>query len=161
MCSIFGINEKFDAKLEELVKKMEERLADMEDKQDSDYESNRRKFSELEDKVEDLNLSLSDQQKRHEEHIGELRQQLELSNSKHKELQLRVDLLEQTLEASVQHKDNREEISGHSNLAADIEVLREKVHQQSGEKFQNVTNFPRGDNNNRSLLTVSGYSNSQ
>ena len=31
MCSIFGINEKFDAKLEELVKKMEERLADMND----------------------------------------------------------------------------------------------------------------------------------
>ena len=115
--------------MEEIVKKMEERLADIEDKQDSDYESNKGKFLEL----EDLHESLTSQQKNYEEDIRDLRHQLELSNIKQNELQRKIDHLEEAREISDQHEEKREEGSGVSELVADIEVLREKVAQQSGD----------------------------
>ena len=65
MCSLFGFNEKLEFKLEEIVKKFEDRLADIEDKQDNDYENNKSKFDFLEDKIDSLNQLLEDQQKQH------------------------------------------------------------------------------------------------
>ena len=65
MCSLFGFNEKLEFKLEEIVKKFEDRLADIEDKQDNDYENNKSKFDFLEDKIDSLNQLLEEQQKQH------------------------------------------------------------------------------------------------
>ena len=80
MCSLFGGNEKLEKKLEDFVKKMEDRMADIEDKQDGDDENNKEKFTELEDQLEKLQVRMTDQQDRYEENMRELRHQLELAN---------------------------------------------------------------------------------
>ena len=82
---LFGVNEKWETKFEDLVKKLEERLSDIEDKQDSDYESNKKRFADVEDKMEDLGTMFNDQQQRYEEEIKDLRFQLDEANMKPKE----------------------------------------------------------------------------
>ena len=72
MCSFFGLNEKFHVKIDEIVKKFEDRLADIEDKQDSDYESNKSRFNEMEDKIDDLTNTISSQQQNYDRTIKDL-----------------------------------------------------------------------------------------
>ena len=110
-------------------------MADIEDKQDSDYESNKEKFLDLEEKLDNLNESLANQERHYEEDIRDLRRQLEISSTKQRELQLKIDKLEEARESSGQDEEKREEVDGVSELAAGIEVLRDKVDQQAGEDF--------------------------
>ena len=136
MCSLFGGNEKLEIKMEDLVKKLEDRMADIEDKQDGDDENNKEKFTELEDKLESLQLRMTDEQHRYEENIKELRHQLELANIKQNEFQQKIDHLEETLEKSLQQQESfRAESSRTLNNDADIEQLIEKIHQQSGKMY--------------------------
>ena len=122
-----------EMKIEELVKKLEDRMADIEDKQDSDEDNNKERFTELEEKLENLQVRLADQQHSYEENIKELRHQLELANIKQNEFQQKIDHLEETLEKSVQQQErHRAESSRQLHTDADIEVLIEKIHQQSG-----------------------------
>ena len=110
-------------------------MADIEDKQDSDYESNKEKFLDLEEKLDNLNESLANQERHYEEDIRDLRRQLEISSTKQRELQLKIDKLEEARERSGKDEEKREEVDGVSELAAGIEVLRDKVDQQAGEDF--------------------------
>ena len=136
MCSLFGGNEKLEIKMEDLVKKLEDRMADIEDKQDGDEENNKEKFTELEDKLESLQVRMTEQQDRYEENIKELRHQLELANIKQNEFQQKIDHLEETLEKSLQQQESfRAESSRQLNNEADIEVLIEKIHTQSGRFY--------------------------
>ena len=125
-----------EMKMEDLVKKLEDRMADIEDKQDGDEENNKEKFTELEDKLESLQVRMTDQQDRYEENIKELRHQLELANIKQNEFQQKIDHLEETLEKSLQQQESvRAESSRQLHTEADIEVLMEKIHQQSGRFY--------------------------
>ena len=103
MCSLFGGKEKLEMKIEDFVRKFEDRMADIEDKQDGDDENNKEKFTELEDKLEKLQVRMTDQQDRYEENIKELRHQLELANIKQNEFLQKIDHLEETLEKSQRH----------------------------------------------------------
>lgn len=116
-------------------------MADIEDKQDSDYESSKEKFLDLEEKLDNLNESLANQERHYEEDIRDLRRQLEISSTKQRELQLKIDKFEEVREKSEQDKEKREEVDGVSELAAGIEVLRDKVDQQTGEDFQEQNSF--------------------
>ena len=101
-------------------------MADIEDKQDGDEENNRERFTELEDKLESLQLRLTEEQQRYEENIKELRHQLELANIKQNEFQQKIDHLEETLEKSLQQQESlRAESSRQLHNDADIEVLIE------------------------------------
>ena len=121
-------------KIEDFVKKFEDRMADIEDKQDGDDENNKEKFTELEDKLEKLQVRMTDQQDRYEENIKELRHQLELANIKQNEFLQKIDHLEETLEKSLQQQESfRAESSRTLNNDADINQLIEKIHQQSGK----------------------------
>ena len=136
MCSLFGGNEKLEIKMEDLVKKLEDRMADIEDKQDGDEENNRERFTELEDKLESLQLRMTEEQHRYEENMKELRHQLELANIKQNEFQQKIDHLEETLEKSLQQQESfRAESSRQLHNDADIEVLIEKIDQQSGRFY--------------------------
>ena len=123
-------------KMEDFVKKFEERMADIEDKQDGDDENNKDKFTELEDKLEKLQVRMTEQQDRYEENIRELRHQLEMANIKQNEFQQKIDLLEETLEKSLQQQESfRAESSGQLHKDAEVEVLIEKIQRQSGRFF--------------------------
>ena len=122
-----------EQKLEDFVKKLEDRMADIEDKQDGDDENNKEKFSELEDKLEKLQVRMTEQQDSYEENIRELRHQLEVATIKQNEFRQKIDLLEETLEKSLQQQESfRAESSRQLHNDADVEVLIEKIHQQSG-----------------------------
>ena len=98
-------------------------MADIEDKQDGDDENNKEKFTELEDKLEKLQVRMTDQQDRYEENIKELRHQLELANIKQNEFLQKIDHLEETLEKSLKQQESfRAESSRQLHNDADIEV---------------------------------------
>ena len=133
MCSFFGLNEKFDVKIDEIVKKFEDRLADIEDKQDSDYESNKSRFNEMEDKIDDLTNTISIQQQNYDRTIKELQRTIETSSEKQKELEKTIDQLNsKILKISSDTEKLNKEKDKTPSLESEIEELKEKVHQQSG-----------------------------
>ena len=148
MCSFFGSGEKIEAKIEEFVKKFEDRFADIEDKvydqnisvknksffqQDNDYEGNKEKFNALEDKIEELNEELSSQKKNYEQSIEELKQQIEYSNNQRKDLESTIQTLNMSMELILNEKEKFSKEQERSlNFESDIAELKQMAHQQSG-----------------------------
>ena len=133
MCSFFGLNEKIDVKIDEIVKKLEDRLADIEDKQDSDYEANKSRFNEMEDKIEDLTNTISSQQQNYNQTIKEFQRTIEISNERQTELEKTIDELNSKIHqmsSDMEKLNQQKEMT--SSMGADIDELKEKVHQQSG-----------------------------
>ena len=133
MCSIFGLTEKIESRIEDIVNKLEKRISEVEEKQDNDYDSNKDRFSEMEKQIEDLNETLSDQKQFHQRQINELEDELLKTNSRNNELESRVRSLSEELKTVSEtfNKLNQDNLRL-SNLEAETNELKEKIQQQSG-----------------------------
>ena len=137
MCSsFFGLGDKIDAKIDDFVRKFEDRLADIEDKQDSDYESNKNKFANFEVKIDDLNNKLIEQEDRFKKEIESLRMIFNDSEKKHKEMQSSLENLNMLLkDLRSENKDLKSQNDRLASIESDIIELKEKTHQQSGKEI--------------------------
>ena len=133
MCSIFGLTEKIESRIEDIVNKLEKRISEVEEKQDNDYDSNKDRFSEMEKQIEDLNETLSDQKQFHQRQINELEDELLKTNSRNNELESRVRGLSEELKTVSEtfNKLNQDNLRL-TNLEAETNELKEKIQQQSG-----------------------------
>ena len=133
MCSIFGLTEKIESRIEDIVSKLEKRISEVEEKQDNDYDSNKDRFSEMEKQIEDLNETLSDQKQFHQRQINELEDELLKTNSRNNELESRVRGLSEELKTVSEtfNKLNQDNLRL-TNLEAETNELKEKIQQQSG-----------------------------
>ena len=133
MCSIFGLTEKIESRIEDIVNKLEKRISEVEEKQDNDYDSNKDRFSEMEKQIEDLNETLLDQKQFHQRQINELEDELLKTNSRNNELESRVRGLSEELKTVSEtfNKLNQDNLRL-TNLEAETNELKEKIQQQSG-----------------------------
>lgn len=101
--------------------------------QDSDYEANKEKFNNLEDKIEELNQDLSTQKEYYEKCIENLKSQIDASSNQRKELESSIKSMNEKLEILLKDKQQFSKDQERTlNIESDIAELKEMAHQQSG-----------------------------
>lgn len=101
--------------------------------QDSDYEANKEKFNNLEDKIEELNQDLSTQKEYYEKCIENLKSQIDASSNQRKELESTIKSMNEKLEILLKDKQQFSKDQERTlNIESDIAELKEMAHQQSG-----------------------------